>query len=293
MFTYIPVKPYNLQHRLFAQRPKTINTPSQHKNDQAIGIFDSGVGGLSIAKCIAQTLPNENLTYVADSLHAPYGDKSVDFIIERVNFISEKLLKQGVKALVIACNTATVNAIAQLRTKIDIPIIGVEPAVKPAALSSKNKKVAILVTQATSNNHRFQALVNSHHNGAEVFIQPCPGLVELVEQGQQHSQACRTLLESYLNPLLTQGIDTLVLGCTHYPFVQKQISDIVGSKVHIVETATPVTLQLTRQLTLANLVNKSKKLGQHQFFSTAPTENQQKLISQLWRAEVNLRVFGQ
>ena len=125
----------------------------------AIGVFDSGVGGLSIAKCIAQQLPNENIIYIADSLHAPYGEKSVEFIIERVNHIAKLLLKKGVKAIVIACNTATVNAIEQLRSQVDIPIIGVEPAIKPAAKQSISKKVAILATQATSENQRFNDLV--------------------------------------------------------------------------------------------------------------------------------------
>lgn len=267
---------------------KSINSSNQNA---AIGIFDSGIGGLSIAKCISKQLPNENLIYVADSLHAPYGDKSVDFIIERVNLIAQQLINQGVKALVIACNTATVNAIKQLRTRVGIPVIGVEPAIKPAAKLSKAKKVAVLVTQATSENKRFLSLINEHHNGAQVIIQPCPGLVEIIEQGQQHSPACQVLLQSYLQPLLSQGIDTLVLGCTHYPFVQQQINAITGNAIQVVETAEPVTLQLSRQLAQTNIVNSSNQLGHHQFFSSEPSENQQQLFNQLWQTEVNLKPF--
>ncbi len=263
------------------------------KNDAKIGIFDSGIGGLSIAKCIAEQLPNENLIYVADSLHTPYGEKSVDFIIERVNTIAEQLLRRDVKALVIACNTATVNAITQLRSRVDIPVIGVEPAIKPAALSSKNKKVGILVTLATSKNPHFRALVNNHHNGAEVFIQPCPGLVEMIEQGQQNAHHCRVLLNSYLEPLLIKGIDTLVLGCTHYPFVKQQISAIVGDAIKIIETAEPVTLQLSKTLIKANIASVSTRLGQQQFFSTAMGKNQQKLFNQLWQTEINLQALPQ
>lgn len=255
----------------------------------AIGIFDSGIGGLSITKCISEQLPNENLIYVADSLHAPYGDKSVDFIVERVNVIAEQLINQGVKALVIACNTATVNAIKQLRLKVSVPVIGVEPAIKPAAKLSKAKKVAVLVTQATSENKRFLSLINEHHNGAKVIIQPCPGLVEIIEQGQQHSTMCHTLLQNYLEPLLAQGIDTLVLGCTHYPFVQQQISAILGNSIQVVETAEPVTLQLSRQLKQANIATFSTQLGHHQFYSTEPTKNQQQLFNQLWQSKVNLK----
>ena len=257
-------------------------------NSAAIGVFDSGVGGLSIAKCIAQQLPNENIIYVADSLHAPYGEKSVAFIIERVNYIAKLLLKKGVKAIVIACNTATVNAIEQLRSQVDIPIIGVEPAIKPAAKQSISKKVAILATQATSENQRFNDLVALHRNGADIFIQPCPGLVEYIEQGQQHSKACNTLLKKYIEPLINKDIDTLVLGCTHYPFVQNQISAIAGQQVNIIETAGPVTLQLSKQLIEKNISSTSKQQGQYQFFSSRVTKQQEKIFSKLWNKPITL-----
>ena len=252
-------------------------------NSAAIGVFDSGVGGLSITKCIAAQLPHENIIYIADSLHAPYGEKSVDFIIQRVNTIAKLLIAKGVKAIVIACNTATVNAIEQLRAQVNIPIIGVEPAIKPAAKQSISKKIAILATQATSGNQRFQALVDLHHNGAQVLIQPCPGLVEFIEQGKQHSPACNTLLRQYIEPLVNQGIDTLVLGCTHYPFVQHQISVIAGPQVSIIETAAPVTLQLSKKLAEMDLTASSSQQGQTQFFSSLVTKQQEQIFSQLWQ----------
>lgn len=215
---------------------------------QAIGIFDSGVGGLSITSCIQDALPNESLIYIADTLHAPYGDKSVEQIQNRVNVISDYLISQGVKAIVIACNTATVNAIEQLRARVDIPIIGVEPAIKPACSQSKQKKIGILVTQATAHNARFLALINDHKKDTEVFIQPCPGLVELIEQGRLTSPHIRELLSQYLAPLQAKEIDTLVLGCTHYPFVTDIIRELVGENITIMETAVAVTEQLQRQL---------------------------------------------
>jgi glutamate racemase len=224
-------------------------------------------------------------------MHAPYGDKSVDFIIDRVNILADRLIKTGVKALVIACNTATVNAISQLRGRVSVPIIGVEPAIKPAALLSKTKKIAILVTQATSKNRHFKALINRHHNGTEVFTQPCPGLVEMIEQGQQHSTAFQKLLRSYLEPMNSQGIDTIVLGCTHYPLVQKQISAILGDNITIVETAEPVTAQLINKLAHYNLTNTSQALGQHHFFSTESNSTQQQFINQFWQPEVNFQNF--
>lgn len=272
----------------------TINISKEHKNPAAIGIFDSGVGGLSIAQCIAKTLPHENLIYVADSLHAPYGEKSLAFINERVVFIAQELIKKDIKALVIACNTATVSAIESLRTKVSIPIIGVEPAIKPAAKLSKSKKVAILVTQATSTNSRFNALISEHKNDAEVFIQPCPGLVELIEQGQQNSLACRTLLQSYIQPLLNNGVDTIVLGCTHYPFAIKQIKAIIndhaiGSHINVIETAAPVTLQLSKKLRQENLSANHTFQGSHQFFSSQSNSQQQDLISLLWKKNITLQ----
>jgi glutamate racemase len=226
---------------------------------------------------------------VADSLHAPYGEKSVDFIIERVNKIAEVLIAKGVKALVIACNTATVNAIEQLRSQVNIPIIGVEPAIKPAAKQSINKKVAILATQATSKNPRFNDLIALHRNGAEVFIQPCPGLVEFIEQGEQNTQACITLLAQYITPLVDKGVDTLVLGCTHYPFIQEQISVITGQKIKIIETAAPVTLQLSKKLAELNIMASATQQGQHQFFSSQATNPQENIFKKLWQKSLSLQ----
>ena len=251
-------------------------------------MFDSGVGGLSIAKCIAQQLPHENIIYFADSLHAPYGEKSVEFIIKRVNLIAKQLIVKGVKAIVIACNTATVNAIEQLRAQVNIPIIGVEPAIKPAAKQSLSKKVAILATQATSENQRFKDLIDLHHNGAQVLIQPCPGLVEFIEQGKQNSSRCNALLKQYIDPLISQGVDTLVLGCTHYPFVQKQISIIAGQQVNIIETAAPVTVQLSKKLAEQKIAACKTQQGQYQFFSSLETKQQEKIFSQLWQESLIL-----
>ncbi len=249
------------------------------------------MGGLSIAKYITQQLPHENIIYIADSLHAPYGEKSDIFIIERVNVIAKQLIAKGVKTIVIACNTATVNAIEQLRAQVDIPIIGVEPAIKPAAKQSISKKVAILATQATSENQRFKDLINLHHNGAQVLIQPCPGLVEFIEQGEQNSHACNALLKEYVLPLINQGIDTLVLGCTHYPFVQQQISLIAGQQVNIIETAAPVTLQLTKILLEQNLNASKKQQGQCQFFSSLESKQQEEIFCQLWQESLILQAL--
>jgi glutamate racemase len=265
-----------------------ITSNESNLNSQAIGIFDSGVGGLSIAKCIHRHLPNESLIYVADSLFAPYGDKSSNVIIERVNKLADWLISQNVKAIVVACNTATVIAIDQLRSRVNIPIIGVEPAIKPAALHSTTQKIALLVTEATAINHRFLALVDKHKNGAQAFIQPCAGLVELIEQGLHESEQCRQLLNGFLEPLLKNNIDKLVLGCTHYPFVSSIIQEIVGKNVTIMETALPVTEQLIRQLSNNDLLASDDNVFQKSFFSSQVSHHQEKLMSALFEKKSSL-----
>ena len=254
-----------------------------------IGIIDSGVGGLSIAKGICLLLPHENLTYVADNHYAPYGEKSADFIYQRMALITQHLINEGCKAIVIACNTATVNAIDKLRQRFAIPFIGVEPAIKPACEQSVNKSVGILATQATSKNHRFLNLVKTHQNGSQVYIQPCPGLVELIEQGQLTSPACQQLLQQFIEPLLAKNIDSLVLGCTHYPFLTEQILALTEQKVNIIETASPVANQLKNILVQQQLLAPKSQLAQHTFYCSKHTTAYQKLVNQLWRSPVDLQ----
>ena len=284
------LSPYNISTN---QRCKFHLITHSHNinNTQPIGIFDSGVGGLSIAKCIAEHLPNEKLIYVADSAHAPYGDIEIVMIEQRVNLIADWLMSQNCKAIVIACNTATVNAIDQLRARLSIPIIGVEPAIKPAALASKNKKIAILATQATAANQRFLALVEKYKNGAEVIIQPCPGLVELIEQGKINSLEFINLLTSYLTPLQAQQVDTIVLGCTHYPFAVDAIKKVVGANVTIVETALPVTKQLSHQLNLHHIAASTPSAHNPCFYSSLANEQQTQLFSQLWQKNITVKNF--
>ncbi|ASP49871.1 glutamate racemase [Cognaticolwellia beringensis] len=254
-------------------------------------MFDSGVGGLSIAQCINQHLPNENLLYVADTLYAPYGEKSSEFIQQRVNEIAQWFIERKAKAIVVACNTATVNAIDQLRKNILIPVIGVEPAIKPAVNLSKNKKVAILVTKATAQNPRFLALVAQYSQNSDVIVQPCPGLVELIEQDKKNASECKLMLTGYLQPLLEKGVDTIVLGCTHYPLVKNLINEICGNSVVIMETALPVTEQLQRQLALHQLINTSNNLGTTSFYSSKCCATQQALFNHIWQRPLQLNSY--
>lgn len=267
--------------------------PYSHLSAQApIAIFDSGIGGLTIAKSIEQYLPNEELIYLADNKFAPYGEKSIEFIQQRVNEIADYFINKKVKAIVIACNTATVNAIDQLRERIKIPVIGVEPAIKPAAKQSRNKKVGILVTLATSKNQRFLTLVSQHKNGSEVFIQPCAGLVEVIENGELDANSTRQLLTSYLLPLKEKNIDTLVLGCTHYPMLELQIKEIIGKEIFLIDTALPVTKQLKNQLEKYQLLNTSKNTNSGVFGSIKNNQNNAvKKTSSIWLTTSTIPIY--
>ena len=262
------------------------------QNYQPIGIFDSGVGGLSIAKAVQKRLPNESFIYLADSLYAPYGNLTPEQITDRVNKIAQWFIKKNVKALVIACNTATVNTIDQLRTFIDMPIIGVEPAIKPAVAQSRTKKIAIMVTQATANNERFINLVNKHKHNTEVYIQACPGLVEIIEADDIESYTCHSLLRQYLAPIMpsnTSNIDTLVLGCTHYPFLHEKICSIIGDKITLMETSVPVVKQLEKQLLLQGINADVEQKSDLLFFSTQDNKQQEKVFSYLLGKNVTVK----
>lgn len=214
-----------------------------------VGVFDSGIGGLSVLREIRQLLPAESLLYVADSGHVPYGEKSAEYIRTRCQLISEHLLEQGAKALVLACNTATAAAAAELRALYPhVPIVGMEPAVKPAAAASHSGVVGVLATTGTLRSARFAALLDRFANDVRVITQPCPGLVECIEAGELQAPATRALLLRYVEPLLAEGCDTLILGCTHYPFLRPLLATLVPSSVRLIDTGAAVARQLQRLL---------------------------------------------
>lgn len=217
-------------------------------NDAPIGVFDSGVGGLSVLREIRQLLPGETLLYVADSGHVPYGDKSPDEIRARSRSIARFLVGQGAKALVVACNTATAAAVAELREIYHLPIIGMEPAVKPAAEATRSGVVGVLATTGTLQSARFAALLDRFAGSVRVVTQPCPGLVECIEQGELDSERVRALLQRFTEPLLTAGCDTLILGCTHYPFVRATLQAMLPAEVTLIDTGAAVARQLQQRL---------------------------------------------
>lgn len=248
-----------------------------------IGVFDSGLGGISVLREIHRLLPHEDLLYVADSAHAPYGSKTPEAIRRRSQRVAEFLLEQNVKVLVVACNTATVHAVQHLRSLLPIPVVGIEPAVKPAARLTQTGVVGVLATQQTAQSPRLQQLISAHAREVQVIVQACPGLVEHVEAGDFHSEAVLQLLKQYTAPLRAAGADTLVLGCTHYPFLSEAIHHVTHGKMTVLETSTPVTRQLMRVLEQSGLRKATDAVGKVQFFSSKSGEQHRASMQTLWQ----------
>jgi glutamate racemase len=262
------------------------------KRDQPVGLFDSGVGGLSVFRRIRADLPHETLLYVADSGHAPYGNKSADFIARRAFAITEFLLDQRAKAVVVACNTATAAAITRLRAHFSVPIIGIEPALKPAVAETRSGVVGILATGNTVRSDKFAALLDQHGHRARVMVQPCPGLADCVEHGELSGPRPRALLERYLEPLLAAGADTLVLGCTHYPFLMSLIQRLVGPEIAILDPSPAVARQLRRRLETAELLADSRAGGGgERYFTSGAPEPTARLMARLLGRPVTLEVL--
>jgi glutamate racemase len=212
------------------------------QNNQAIGIFDSGIGGTSIWTAIHQLLPNEKTIYLADSLNAPYGQKSKEEIIALSIKNTELLLDLHCKLIVIACNTATTNAIKELRALYDVPFIGIEPAIKPAVTKSKTQIIGILATQGTLNSELFHKTAEKYHD-TKIIEQVGHGLVQLIEKGEINSTEMTQLLHSYLDPMIVANIDCLVLGCSHYPYLIPQIRTILPAHIQIIDSGEAVAKQ--------------------------------------------------
>ncbi|MDD2060701.1 glutamate racemase [Pseudomonas sp. GD03860] len=262
--------------------------------DQAsapVGVFDSGVGGLSVLAEIQRLLPNESLLYVADCGHIPYGEKSPEFIRERCRRVAEFFRAQGAKAMVLACNTATVAAVADLREQYpQWPLVGMEPAVKPAAAATRSGVVGVLATTGTLQSAKFAALLDRFANDVRVVTQPCPGLVECIEAGDLSSPALRELLQGYLRPLLDAGCDTLILGCTHYPFLKPLLAQMVPASIAIIDTGAAVARQLQRLLGERQLLSTGPARDT-QFWTSANPEHLRKILPMLWNKSDSVRSF--
>ena len=261
--------------------------PSNHP----IGIFDSGIGGLTVLRHIRSLLPHESISYVADRGFIPYGNKTDDFIYARVHNITDFLLKNSAKAIVVACNTATAAAIHQLRQRFDVPIIGMEPGVKPAIQVSRNGNIGVLATAGTLGSDKFKDLIERHANGAELFIKPCHGWVEHIEAGDLTELETMNMIQTTLSPLLERRVDTLVLGCTHYPFLTQQIKALAGEEVDIVDTGYAVATQLKRRLEENDLLSTSSEPGNERFWSSGPLDEMRELLRRFWAQEADLETL--
>ncbi len=246
---------------------------------QPIGIFDSGVGGTSIWKEIHKILPFEDTIYLADSQYAPYGEKHKDQILELCIKNTEYLLNQNCKLIVVACNTATTNAIKALRAKYNVPFIGIEPAIKPAALQTKSKAIGILATRGTLSSELFHQKTDLYNSSTTIIEQIGEGIVPLVESGEIYSDEMRTLLKSYLTPMIKAHIDYLVLGCTHYPYLVPVLKQILPKHITIIDSGLAVAKQTRAVLKQKNLLNNTQKSAVCKFYTNSKSTALKQLLN--------------
>lgn len=241
------------------------------ENNNPIGLFDSGIGGTSIWQEIHELLPNEDTIYLADSKNAPYGQKSKEEIVALSIKNTEYLLNQNAKIIVVACNTATTNAIKELRAKYDVPFIGIEPAIKPAAVNSKKHVIGILATQGTLNSELFHQTVEKFHD-TKIVEQIGHGLVSLIENGEMNSAEMNQHLHQYLEPMIEANIDYLVLGCSHYPYLIPQIKKILPKDIKIIDSGEAVARQ-TKSILLDKVgVTSRKNEGKSIFYTNSDSK---------------------
>jgi len=257
----------------------------------AIGVFDSGVGGLSVLRAIRAALPHENLVYVADSGFAPYGDQSEEHITQRTLTVGHWLAGLGVKAITIACNTATVVAAKILRDQTHLPVVAIEPAIKPAMALTRSGVVAVLATRQTVQSASVARLVALYGADKRILLQGCPGLVEQVERADLHSAETEALLRQFITPLVEQGADTLVLGCTHYPFLRDTIQRVAGEGVTLLDPAEAVARELARRLADSGGLSSQTHSGQVQFFTSGDLAQAQSVMSHLWDARLTVQAL--
>ncbi|MEM7380754.1 MAG: glutamate racemase [Bacteroidota bacterium] len=234
-----------------------------------IGIFDSGVGGTSIWKEIHSLLPGESSLYLADSKNAPYGEKSKEEIIDLSIKNTELLMERGCKLVVVACNTATTTAISHLRAEYRLPFIGIEPAIKPAALQSATGTVGVLATKGTLSSQLFSTTSQNHAGHIEIVEQEGKGLVRLIEAGQVNSEETRHLLQGFLQPMLEANIDHLVLGCTHYPYLVPVLKELLPLGIKIIDCGEAVARQTKNVLERRELSNTSGDIPTHHFYTNS------------------------
>jgi glutamate racemase len=253
---------------LFPTGPKPGNLKSKMNKDSAIGLFDSGIGGLTVLQKIIELLPKENTVYLGDTARAPYGTKSVETVLRYSFENSEFLVEKDVKLLVVACNTSTAIALDRLKSSLEIPVIGViESGVTKALEKSRNKKIGVIGTEATIQSGAYTKALRAKDVKVEVYSRACPLFVPLVEEGWTDNDVVEMTVKAYLGSLKQSGIDTLILGCTHYPLLKKAIRKLMGDAVYLVDSAEEIANEVSTVLKKESLVRKNGK-GSHSFFVT-------------------------
>ena len=262
-------------------------TTNEEKKRQPIGVFDSGVGGISVLRELIRVMPNENYIYLGDSKHAPYGTKPLETVRELTFENARLLLAQGAKGLVVVCNTATSAAVRRRRsTYPQLPIVGIEPALKPAALQKEHPRVLVMATPMTVQQEKFRQLMARYEEKAEIYPLPCPGLMEFVEAGDLESEKLHDFLLELLGPYLDKKLDSVVLGCTHYPFARKMIQNIVGDTVTIFDGGAGTAREMRRRIAVADLLNPSEEHGWVKFENSVATEEELALCRRLLEWEI-------
>lgn len=257
------------------------------KKGQPIGVFDSGVGGISVLRELIRVMPNENYIYLGDSKNAPYGTKPLE-TVRKLTFRNVRtLLDQGAKGLVVACNTATSAAVRLMRsTYTEVPIVGIEPALKPAALQKEHPKVLVMATPMTVRQEKFRQLMARYENKADIYPLPCPGLMEFIEAGDLESERLHDFLQELLAPYLDKKMDSVVLGCTHYPFARKMIRRVMGDTVTIFDGGEGTAREMRRRLAAAELLNPSEEPGWVKFENSVATPEELALCQRLLKQEI-------
>lgn len=260
---------------------------TERKARQPIGVFDSGVGGISVLRELINVMPNEDYIYLGDSKNAPYGTKSLEQVRELSFHNAQMLLEQGAKGLVVACNTATSAAVRIMRGMYpELPIVGIEPALKPAALQKEHPHVLVMATPMTVQQEKFRQLMARYEDRAQIYPLPCPGLMEFVEAGDLESARLYDFLRELLTPYLTKPLDSVVLGCTHYPFARKMIQQIVGENVTIFDGGAGTAREMRRRLAAAGLLSPSETPGTVTFENSLATEEELELCQRLLHMDI-------
>lgn len=260
--------------------------PSIETGKKPIGIFDSGIGGVSVLRAVRASLPNEDLIYIADQAHVPYGSRSLDEVREYSDAITRFLLQRNAKLVVVACNTASAAALHYLRVEFPgMHFVGMEPAVKPAAEITRSGVVGVLATPATFQGELYASVIERFASGVRVLQDTCPGLVMEIDQGNLETRRVYSILEQALGPMLAEGIDTVVLGCTHFPFVIPAIKTIVGPDVRVIDPSPAIARQVERLLTANKLENTAQQPGRVQYFTTGNPDSLEQLLTHLLNSQ--------